>query len=43
MALSSARKSAAVTIALWRTPGLLAALVLCLGLEWLLRKRRGLA
>ena len=42
-AQSSARKSAAVTIALWRTPGLLAALVLCLGLEWLLRKRRGLA
>ena len=33
----------AVVVDLWRAPGLLALLVICLCLEWFLRKRRGLA
>jgi uncharacterized membrane protein len=32
-----------VSVQLWQSPGLVLLLVLCLSLEWLLRKRRGLA
>ncbi|MDA0837646.1 MAG: hypothetical protein O2857_07680 [Planctomycetota bacterium] len=32
-----------LTVQLWQSPGLVLLLILCLSLEWLLRKRRGLA
>ncbi len=32
-----------ITVQLWQSPGLVLLLVICLSLEWLLRKRRGLA
>ena len=42
-ARSTVVQSNVLTVSLWQSKGLLGVLLLCLGSEWLLRKRRGLA